>query len=276
MRVAVKGGDLNVVCFRGSAQADAPVVLALHGWALDHRLFAPQVEALGGHYRLVALDRRGFGASTAPPDLRREVEDIDRVLDALAIDKTHLLGVSQGGRIALRYTARAPERLLSLTLLGAAVDHVETAEPLAERLPIDEFATLARAGRMEEVHSRWLAHPMMQPRPEDPALDALLRRMVHDYAGRDLRDVSPQAYAWNDDVLAGVSRLSAPALLLTGEHETPARKRQARVILKHLRNGREAVLRGAGHLANLIVPQRFNDALIAHLANSGCSARAAD
>ncbi len=276
-RVPVEGGSLHLLSY---GDEDKAPVLALHGWALDHRLFAPQVPALVAHYRLLALDRRGFGASQAPPDLRREVQDIEQVLDALSIDKVHLLGVSQGGRIALRYAARSPQRVRSLILLGAAVDGVAVQEPAEERLPIEEFAELAREGRMEEVHARWLLHPMMQQRPQDPALDALLERMVHDYGGRDLSSFSPGEYAWPDDVLARMREFDAPVLLLTGERETAARKEQARALLGQLAHGRELQIPDAGHLANLIAPQLFNDYLLDFLASTGAadadSARATD
>ena len=61
---------------------------------------------LADRFRLVAIDRRGFGRSTAPPDLNREVADLVAVRDALGLDRMVLVGMSQGGRVALHYRAR--------------------------------------------------------------------------------------------------------------------------------------------------------------------------
>ncbi len=82
MTIPVDGGDLHVVR-RGSG----PPLLMLHGWALDHRMWRPQWTGLERDFELILPDRRGFGRSTAPPDLRREVDDVMTILDTLGIDQ---------------------------------------------------------------------------------------------------------------------------------------------------------------------------------------------
>ena len=70
---------------------------------------------------MITYDRRGFGRSEAQPDLRLELDDIDHILDALGFESTHLLGMSQGGRIAIRYAVTRSERLRSMILQGAVI-----------------------------------------------------------------------------------------------------------------------------------------------------------
>ena len=69
--VAVAGGTLPI-CMAGEG---APVIL-LHGWTLDHRMWAPQVAGLADDFFLVMPDRRGCGRATAPPDLMKTLSQL--------------------------------------------------------------------------------------------------------------------------------------------------------------------------------------------------------
>ena len=90
---------------------EGPPLLMIHGWPLDHHIFDAQVAGLKNDLMILRYDRRGFGKSDAPPDLVREVDDIDALLDAMGIESAHVLGMSQGGRIALRYAVTRPARV---------------------------------------------------------------------------------------------------------------------------------------------------------------------
>lgn len=234
-------------------------LLLLHGWPLDHRMFAPQIEALSGRFRLIVPDRRGFGKSDLVPRLDREPEDINRIMDALGVDDAHLLGMSQGGRIALRYATLHPERVRSLLLQGAPVDGLDIDASADDRVPVTEYARLAGAGRIDEVRKRWLAHPMMQLGGDHDAQNRLLQSILADYTGRDLRE--PGGYRFGHDVLAAMSRFSRPALLLTGAHETAARRRHAEVLLERMPNCSEVVFSNSGHLCNLTEAASYNAAV---------------
>jgi pimeloyl-ACP methyl ester carboxylesterase len=92
-----------------------PVVL-LPGSAVDHTIFVPggQFEALAQHFRVIALDWRGTGESSrgeAPYTAADLEADVLGVLDALDIDRAHLVGMSQGSTIAQRIAAHHPDRV---------------------------------------------------------------------------------------------------------------------------------------------------------------------
>ncbi|WP_427132297.1 alpha/beta fold hydrolase [Pseudarthrobacter sp. S9] len=102
-------------------QGDGYPVVLLPGSAVDHQIFTPggQFSALSENFRVVALDWRGTGESDRPgneywaPDL---ADDVIGVLDALNIDKAHIVGMSQGATIAIRLAAEHPERVNRLVL----------------------------------------------------------------------------------------------------------------------------------------------------------------
>jgi pimeloyl-ACP methyl ester carboxylesterase len=104
-----------------------PLVL-LHGLGNEAHLWDDFVPAVAAHYRVLALDQRGHGDSDWDPEARYDAEsmtdDLEAVLDALEIDRFVLVGFSMGGRIAMTFSGRHPERLAGLVIadIGPEVD----------------------------------------------------------------------------------------------------------------------------------------------------------
>jgi len=252
------GANIDVYC-----SGSGPALLLVHGWSIDHRSFAPQIEPFSREMRVITYDRRGFGKSTAAPDLSAELDDIDCILDSLGVSRVHLLGVSQGGRLALRYAATRPQRLASLILQGAVLDGYAVEEPPEEQLPLGHYQELALQGRMDEVRRLWLEHPMMSAGVTDPALREEIRALVADYSGADLTATTPPARPFDVDVMAALQRIDLPTLVITGALETSGRKAHARKICELLRGAREIEMAHSGHLSNLTEAERYNAAVLA-------------
>jgi pimeloyl-ACP methyl ester carboxylesterase len=262
MWVDVDGGRLRL-----QTAGSGSTILLLHGWPLDHRIFEPQFHYLEQSFRVVAFDRRGFGCSEAPPDLRRELDDIDGILEALGIETVHLLGMSQGARIALRFAVTRPERIRSLILQAPVIDGIALEPSETERIPMKEFADLARAGQLGEVRRRWLEHPMMALGPGHAELERRLEEIVADYQGKDLLEYSPASHSFPHDVLARLSLLDRPCLILTGAHETATRREHARRLVESMPYAREIVFEHSGHLSNLVEAEAYNREVEAFCAN---------
>lgn len=100
-----------------------PVVL-LPGWPDTGEIWAHQSRTLvAAGYRTIVPDLRGFGASSKPTDVSAytataQVGDIVGVLDALGIDRAHLVGHDWGAAIAWMTAAFAPDRVRSITALS--------------------------------------------------------------------------------------------------------------------------------------------------------------
>ncbi len=248
------------------AAGDGVPLVLVHGWAMDHRVFSPQVDEFARHFRTITYDRRGFGRSTGVPNPERELDDIEvvvgKVCGEAAGRRFHLLGLSQGGRIALRYAAARPDRLRSLVLQGAPVGGEEAEGPADERIPLDELAALARAGHLAELRRRWLQHPLMRLGEGNAEAERLLRDMLGDYAGADLIAGPWRPRESAADVLRALAAAELPVLVVTGAGETEARRRAARRLLDGLPHAKGLVLAASGHLCNLTEPDLYNSAVI--------------
>ena len=88
---------------------------------------------LGAFARVVIFDRRGTGLSDPIPldrlpDLETQVEDALAVLDAAESDRPALLGIGDGGLVAMLLAAMHPERCGSLVLQGSAAKYTHSAD----------------------------------------------------------------------------------------------------------------------------------------------------
>jgi pimeloyl-ACP methyl ester carboxylesterase len=101
-----------------------PPVLLLHGFPDSHRLWRRQVPALtAAGLRVIAPDQRGFGESDRPVavaeyGVARAVADALAVLDALGLERAHVVGHDWGAGVAWALAAFAPERVDHLVAMS--------------------------------------------------------------------------------------------------------------------------------------------------------------
>jgi pyruvate dehydrogenase E2 component (dihydrolipoamide acetyltransferase) len=147
---------------------DAVPVLFIHGFGADLNGWMFTQPALAERHRTVALDLPGHGGSTKTLDKAVDgasfAADLDRTLDALGIERVHLVGHSMGGAIAVHFAHWQRERVASVTLIAPASFGTEINTQF-----ITGFVKAQRRREMQEVLAL-LVH--------DPAL--VSRQMVED------------------------------------------------------------------------------------------------
>jgi pimeloyl-ACP methyl ester carboxylesterase len=249
----------------GEVGGSGPPLLLIHGWALDRRMWAQQRRAFRGHFTTVSYDRRGFGQSTCAAGFEQEVDDIDAILHALQIPQAALLGMSQGGRVALRYALARPAAVSALILHGAPFE--PTAPPMgdAAHLPVRDYAALLEGGQLSAVHAALAAHPLMHVPEGQARARASIARMIEGYRGEDLLLQPNPAGAGYSDVRDRLSAITVPTLVLTGDTETPWLVTAADRLAAALPQATRAVVRGGGHMINMTAPRAYNRAVIAWL-----------
>lgn len=245
--IAVSGGSIRAEI----AGKGLPLVL-LHGWTLNRRCWDAHFELLSRRFQVVAIDRRGFGDSTAPAGLAFEADDLVALQDALALGPMVLVAMSQAGRPALRFAVDFPERLAGLVLQGIPLDELRPPPQSEERIPIDLYAALARRGFLGRVKAMWSAHPLMQV-SSDSQRRRVGRLLAH-YDGRDLAAAGP---AGPGARLEQLGRLDVPALVVTGREETRWRRRTAEAIAETMPMARLKVMAG-GHLCSITHARKFS------------------
>lgn len=203
------------VDFRAFKQGAQPSAVFLHGFGSDLHtwdgVWAALGENLGENFAALRYDLRGFGASVCrQPVPFKHADDLLTVLDATAIDRCDLVGVSMGGSIALNFTLDHPERVRNLVLISPHLVAWEWSEawhqlwnPIVDR---------ARSGAIDEAKRLWWEHPLFSTTRSSAAAPALFESIMR-FSGDQ----------WIDDhhepMLPDVERLHLLAtrtLLLTG------------------------------------------------------------
>jgi len=244
----------------GTLLGTGPTTVFLHGWTLDGRMWRPQLGALPG--RLLMLDRRGSGDSTAPAALDRELDDIDAVVDALGGRPVSLVGMSQGGRVALRYAFSRPDRVSRLVLTGAPVDG--SPFPPQSPIPIDVMRDLLDNGRLGELRALWRMHPLMRfDQAED--LEHLLDGLLVECRWSELLASAALSRA-PIDIFANVAGFSVPTLFLYGERDQPDLLTTARAVADRNPIMLFETIHDAGHFVNWTHAAAFNARLADFLA----------
>lgn len=245
--VDVDGGQLHV-----RVSGAGPLVILLHGWTLDWRIWLPQLAL--SNVRLVMPDRRGFGRSTAPPMLSAERDDIDRIANFFGERHFALIGLSQGAAVALDYARTGPDRLTAMSLIGAPL-HAVVPEP-GETPEIDRsaYAALVRNGRLDDMMALWRHHPLTQVTPD---AQIMVDDILNAYDGRDQRvDQEPLHFAAQD-----IAALAVPILAIAGAQDSMWRRQVAAYVGTNAPDGHCEIIPNAGHLANVDAAAAVNGLL---------------
>ena len=250
--IGVRGGALQL-----EIAGEGMSLVLLHGWALDRRVWEPQLEALAQRFRIVAIDRRGFGRSSAPPDLASEVDDLTIVKRVLGLDRFAIIGMSQAGRVALQFALAHPDSVCGLILQGAPLDGFLPEPRREDAIPVSSYMALARTGQMERMKALWRGHPLM--RTASPPARSHLDELLAGYEGRDLLAPEPSPLA---SIAGRLGDIFTPALVVTGERDTPWRQLVGDALAYGLPHAQRVRLSGGEHLCNLTHPDAFN-ALVA-------------
>ena len=233
--------------------AGTPLVL-IHGVGLDLEIWEPLVPLLQKGRRLIRYDMQGHGQSAKPPGPYRLddfVDQLDRLADALELDRFDLAGFSMGGMVAEAFAARFPERVRRLALLHTVHDRNATERAaVAARLAQVEAGHLE--GSIEAALARWLNATFRKSHPE--AAGAVERRMRDN--DRTAYLASYRVFATADgEVLPALDRIRCPTLVLTGEYDTGSTPGMAKRLTAHLPDATLAILPGLRHLSLVEAPE---------------------
>jgi 3-oxoadipate enol-lactonase len=244
----------------GEEAGAGDAVVLIHGMSFDQSMWEPQFPVLAARFRTVRYDLRGFGASGRPAAGRGHVEDLLALLDALAIGRAHLVGLSLGANIALAAAALHPGRVRSAVLASPGLPGYAWTTPR----PPDEAAAVARRAGTTAAKEWWLGHEMFRSAERYPVARARLADMVGRWP----------AYQWADGPAAPplpsltgcLGTLRPPVLVMNGALDVPGYREIASVLHREIPGARRAEFPDAGHLLNLERPARFNEELLSFLA----------
>jgi pimeloyl-ACP methyl ester carboxylesterase len=241
-----------------------PIVF-VHEWAGDARSYEPQLRHFSRTYRCIAYNARGYPPSDVPEDVDRYSQDrarddIRSVLDALDIERAHIVGTSMGAFATLHFGLTYPDRARSLVLTGCGygAEPDTHAQFLEETLATAE--TIETAG-MAAAAARYAVGPArVQLLAKDPRGWGEFASRLAEHSARGsantLRGVQARRPSlW--DLTDAMRAIDLPTLVISGD-EDHACLAPAILLKQTIATAGLAVVPNTGHAVNTEEPDTFN------------------
>jgi len=269
--IATRGARLSIM-----EAGTGPPALAVHGLGGTKGSFLPTVAALASRFRTISVDLPGFGDSDKPIGVRYDArffaDAVVDLLDALALERAHLIGNSLGGRVVLEMGLRHPSRVGRLALLAPSLAWQR------ER----PWLGLLRLTRPElglvQVTPRWLVEAIVHrliPGADEgwtaAGVDEFLRAYLTPAGRAAFYAAARQVYLEEPHGEGGfwtrLSALEADALFVWGRHDRIVPIAFARHVEAALPGARHLEL-DCGHVPQIELPRQTHTALAAFLSEA--------
>lgn len=240
-------------------------VIFVHEYAGDMRSWEPQMRHFGQRYRAIAYNARGYPPSEVPEDVAkysqvRAADDIKSVLDALKIDKAHIVGLSMGGFATLHFGFRHAARALSLCVAGCGYG-AERGQTERFRAEAEAIAAFIEQNGIETFAAKYAYGPTrVQFENKDPRGFAEFKQQLSEHSALGARNTQlgvqrerPSLY----DLIDQMKALRVPTLVLTGDEDWPCL--QPGLLMKQtIPTAALSVMPNCGHAINIEDPDQFN------------------
>jgi 3-oxoadipate enol-lactonase len=243
--------------------AAGPTLVLLHAFPLDREMWRPQLAALAGTARVLAVDLPGFGRTPLPSTpwtVDSAAEQVGGLLDTLGLTGRIVVGgLSMGGYVAMAFARRFPDRLAGLILADTR------AEP-------DDEAAKENRGKLIAVAQKQGAAAVvdaMLPKLLSEKATPAVKDAVRTIGSRQTPDgVAAALAALRDrpDAAPGLDQVSVPTLVIVGEHDAVTPPTLAAAMAGRVYGSELVTIPNAGHLSNLENPEAFNAAVVRFLA----------
>ena len=249
---------------------DGPALTLVHAGVATLRQWDPQVPAFAERYTVVRYDTRGFGRTQTDNVSFSNRADLTAVLDHLGIERTHLLGTSRAGSIALDATLQFPDRVASLIVVAGGIRGHESPSTDAEAATFEELERLWEAkdwsALAEGETALWVDGPGQPTDRVDPAI----RRTVHEWIAasyRDHADEEPEPRVLEPPANERLGEVRVPTLVIVGGLDTSGTIAASRRLAENISGARLEIFEGVAHMVNLEQPDRFTAVVLDFLAD---------
>lgn len=263
------------VVIHAESTGSGPPILFIHEFAGDHRSWESQVRSFARGHQCITYAARGYPPSEVPAssgDYSQEhaVSDALAVLDALEVNRAHVVGLSMGGFVALHLALSRPGRVLSAAIGGVGYGAApETRESF--RTECEAIAVAFETEGAEEVAKRYSLGPArVQLQNKDPRGHAEFTRMLAEHSAvgsagtmRGFQRERPSIY----DFAPAMGEAEVPILLMVGDEDEGAIEPSI-WMKRNIPTAGLVMFPRTGHTLNLEEPELYNSILARFIASA--------
>src|SRR5690349_3573689 len=261
--VEVEGGKLYY-----ETNGVGPALVLIHAGFLDSRMWDSQFHSYSKNYKTIRYDVRGYGRSDVAKAKFSDHKDLDALLSHQNVARATIIGVSNGGRIALDFAVEYPERVESLILVSPGASGYKASGPEEERLwnefdkqmkPQEDAVREGRAADAVEMDvNAWASAqtPDKRERIRQIAMDNFHAQVENPWK----LQIPPEPRTFHR-----LSQISIPTLVIIGDRDIPPQILLSDNIHSHIPGSRRVLIPGADHIVNMSKPDEFNRTVLEFL-----------
>lgn len=252
---------------------NGPALTFIHAGVAHLRMWDAQVAAFKDRYSVIRYDERGFGKTKTEDVPYSNHDDLLHLLDHLKVDKTHLVGNSRGGQIALDFTLAHPDRVRSLTLVGAGMSGFDSDDTSLTPL-FDEMERLWKEKEYEQVveleTQMWTDGPRQSPTRVDPDVRRkMLEWNLENYRAEQEAD---KVERLDPPAVGRLAEVQIPTLVIWGRLDTSESNAAGEKLAAEIPGVKSHVFPDVAHMVSLEKPEEFNRLLTDFLAGADATA----
>jgi pimeloyl-[acyl-carrier protein] methyl ester esterase len=240
---------------------EGPDLVLLHGWGMNAAVWEPLQPRLARHFRVTVLELPGHGASA--PAMAADLDEWASACLDVAPPRSHWLGWSLGGQVAIQAALAAPERVDRLTLVAATPRFVQSSD-WGCAMPVDRFHLFADAlgGDPNGTLMRFLG---LQVTGAEHARETLklLRSELGERPAASVEGLRQGLELLLETDLRGpLGRLARPSHWLFGSRDTLVPPGVSERVRSLLPGAKLSLIEGAGHAPFLSHPEQSLESLL--------------
>lgn len=252
--------EINGLQINYKIAGSGPAILILHGWGSSLKSWLRVQEFLTARgYKVIIPDLPGFGKSD-PPSLSWTIDDyiewlknfVQKIneIQPKPIKQFFLLGHSFGGRIAIKFAVKYPEKLSSLILYGAAGI---TPRP---KIRITIFSFISQIGNLI------FSFPLLKP------FRNLAKKFIYFFAQtKDYQFIQAPTLKGTfkktikENLTSYLNQIEVPTLIIWGKNDKITPLKDAYLIKKEIKNSTLEIIPDLGHSINLQAPEKLAETI---------------
>lgn len=250
---------------------EGPDILLIHGLGLSSmKTWRYQIPALSKHFRVHAIDLRGFGKTNNPTNkfsVQQHVYDVKAFMDKVGLEKAALVGFSMGGWISQQFALDYPEKVTALVLSCTT----SGLRPHAAQRFVERAARVEVEG-MEPLADPQIKNTFNKETIEDnPELIDFYRSNFLDKEENNSNSYASMFRALSvPTVTPQLGRIQCPTLVVCGQKDNGITRGDtptdaAEIIHQGIAGSKLVVMDKGGHYAHLEQPDEWNDMVIQFL-----------
>jgi len=246
----------------GGPAADRATVILSAGLGGSGAFWAPQMDALLGRFRVVLYDHRGTGRSvrtlTDPHTVTAMGDDIVKVMDALGLERAHVVGHAAGGNAGLALALDHPDRIDRLVV----VNGWSRPDPHIKRCFDTRLALLNNTGIAAYVHAQPLfLYPADWLSANNARLEAEEVHHIHGFPDPDVMRARIHALL-AFDIDEALERITCPVLVSASADDMLVPLACSRRLAERLPNAVLDIAPWGGHGFTVTAPEAFNATVV--------------